>query len=187
MNKIMSVVFVPLALFALSGCMAALPYAIELGVGAVSASAAASQVQEKGPAKSQLEIRSLQTRTYDTHDSKMVMRTMLNVLQDEGFIVKEANAEMGFLTASKEMDVQTKEAVFWGTFFGGTWEKGAVVEATANVSEFGKQTKVRVNFQKKIYDSVGKVTKADQIQDPEFYQEFFAKVDKGMFLQKEKL
>ena len=76
---------------------------------------------------------------------------MLNVLQDAGFIVTEANSELGFLSASKEIDVQTKGAVFWGTLFKRTWEKNATVEATANVSEFGTQTRVRVNFQQKVY------------------------------------
>lgn len=170
----------------LLGCAFA-PLAIEAGISAVGASAAASKVGEKGPPKSQMEIRELQTRMYEIQDTKMVMKTILNVLQDDGFIVKEANAELGFLTAAKEIDVETKEAVFWGTFLGGTWEKGAIVEATSNVSEFGKQTRIRINFQKKVYDSVGKVIKAQQIEDPKFYQEFFAKVDKGLFIQKEKL
>jgi hypothetical protein len=61
------------------------------------------------------------------------------------------------------------------------------VEATANVSEFGKQIRVRINFQQKVYDSAGQVAKVEQIDDPKFYQEFFAKVDKGLFIQKEKL
>ncbi len=173
--------------FVLSGCVAAIPYAVTLGAGALGASIAASKVKDKGPQKSQLQIRELQTRMYDTRDTKMVMKTMLNVLQDDGFIVKDANLELGFLTATKEMGVETKEAVFWGTFLGGTWEKGAIVEATSNVSEYGEQTRVRVNFQKKVYDSVGKVVKAQQIEDSKFYQEFFTKVDKGLFIQKEKL
>jgi hypothetical protein len=78
---------------------------------------AASKVKEKGPPKSQLQIRELQTRSYDTRNTKMVMKTMLNVLQDDGFIVKEANTELGLLTATKEIDVQTKGAVFWGVLF----------------------------------------------------------------------
>jgi hypothetical protein len=117
----------------------------------------------------------------------MVLKTMLNVLQDDGFIVTEANTEVGLLTATKDVDVETKGAAFWGTFFNRAWDKNAVVEATANVSEFGQQTRVRVNFQQKVHDSNGKVSKVDQIDDPKFYQEFFAKVDKGLFIQKEKL
>ena len=42
------------------------------------------------PQKTQLQIRQFQTRSYETNDTKMVMKAMLNVLQDDGFIVKNA-------------------------------------------------------------------------------------------------
>src|SRR3989304_1429242 len=101
--KLVALVLAPLVL---SGCDAAL----FLGARALRGSAAASDVEEKGPEKSQLQIRELQTRMYDTSDTKMVMKTMLNVLQDDGFIVTEANTELGFLTASKDISVETKGA-----------------------------------------------------------------------------
>ncbi|BCB95759.1 hypothetical protein JZK55_06810 [Dissulfurispira thermophila] len=43
------------------------------------------------PEKTQLQIREFQTRIYDTNDVKMVMKAMLNVLQDDGFIVKKCS------------------------------------------------------------------------------------------------
>lgn len=192
MIKIQAIPFTPIRtviMFAimsthLSGCVPAL---VALGIGAAGAGVAASKVKNKEPEKSQLEIREIQTRTYDTSDSKMVLKTMLNVLQDDGFIVTEGNADLGLLSATKELDLQSQGAVFWGTFFNLSWDKNAIVEATANVSEFGKQTRVRVNFQQKVYDSTGAVSTVDQITDPKFYQEFFAKVDKGLFIQKENI
>jgi hypothetical protein len=33
----------------------------------------------------------------------------------------------------------------------------------------------------------GGISKAHTIDDPKYYQDFFAKVDKGIFLEKEKL
>lgn len=183
-----NLVFFGLFTFLISGCV---PAIVALGAGAVGAGVAASKVKNKNkegePEKTQLEIREIQTRTFDTPDSKMVLKTMLNVLQDDGFIVTEGNADLGLLSATKELDVQTEGAVFWGTFFNLAWDKNAIVEATANVSEFGKQTRVRVNFQQKVYDSTGGVSTVDQITDPKFYQEFFVKVDKGLFIQKENI
>lgn len=44
----------------------------------------------------QLEKRQFQTRTYETIDKPLVMKAMLNVLQDEGFIVYNANPLLGF-------------------------------------------------------------------------------------------
>ena len=51
----------------------------------------------------------------------------------------------------------------------------------------GKICKVRVNFQIKTMDNKGGVVEVKTIEDPIFYQEFFAKVDKGIFIGKQKL
>ena len=142
------------------------------------------------PQKTQLQIREFQTRTYETNDVKMVMKAVLHVLQDNGFMVKNAVVDLGLLTAEKEVDVESQGEAFFATFFAGAharWKKANMVECTANVSEFGETTRVRVNFQTKIVDNRGGIMKIDQIEDPVFYQNFFAKVDKGIFIQKEKL
>jgi hypothetical protein len=142
------------------------------------------------PEKTQLQIREFQTRMYDTNDLKMVMKAMLNVLQDDGYVVKNAVIELGLLTAEKEIDVESKGEAFMASFFAGgnaRWKKACVIECTANVSEFGEQCRVRVTFQQKTLDNKGGILKVTQIEDPKQYQEFFAKVDKGIFIQKEKL
>jgi ribosomal protein S8 len=142
------------------------------------------------PEKTQLQIREFQTRTYETNDTKMVMKAMLNVLQDEGFIVKNAVVDLGLLSAEKQVDVESKSEAFWAAFFLGaqaTWKKAYIIECSANVSEFGTQTRVRVNFQSKILDNKGGIREIKQIEDEKYYQEFFSKVDKGIFIQKEKL
>jgi len=140
--------------------------------------------------KSQLQIREFQTRAYDTNDTKMVMKAMLNVLQDDGFIVKNAVVDMGLLSAEKSVDVQNNGEAFMIQFFGGqnaVWKKASIIECSANVSEYGKECRVRVNFQVKILDNKGGIMKIEQINDEKYYQDFFAKVDKGIFIQKEKI
>ena len=67
------------------------------------------------------------------------------------------------------------------------WRKLKVIEATVNVTAFGDKTRVRVSFQEKVLDNLGAVMEARAIDDEKFYQDFFAKVDKGIFLQKEKI
>lgn len=142
------------------------------------------------PAKSQLEIREFQTREFDTKNQKMVMKALINVLQDEGFIIKNADSELGFMTATKERDVES-------TFkFNYNWNdpksppryaKTESIDATANITELANKCRVRVTFSKKILDNFGGVMEVGQIDDEKFYQDFFSKVDKGIFLQKEKL
>jgi len=68
----------------------------------------------------QTQIREFQTRYYDTNDVKLVMKSVLNVLQDDGFIVKNAVPELGLLTANKEIDLSNSKRNkddFWEQFF----------------------------------------------------------------------
>ena len=147
----------------------------------------------QAPPKTALEIREFQTRTFDTKNQKLVIKALLNVLQDEGFLVKNADANLGFLTATKEIDLGNDSGGFAFTLGGSNnkeptrYRKLKVLDATANVSEYGQQTRVRVSFQQKILDNMGAVMESKQVEDPEFYQDFFGKVDKGIFIQKEKL
>lgn len=142
------------------------------------------------PPKTQLEIREFQTRDYDTSDIKMVMKSLLNVLQDDGYIVKVANVDLGLLSATKEINVESKgEAVIMALLAGhnARWKKNSVIECSGNVTEMGKVCKVRMNFQVKTMDNKGGVVDVKTIDDPVFYQTFFAKVDKGIFIGKQKL
>ncbi len=56
-----------------------------------------------------------------------------------------------------------------------------------NVSEAGEETRLRVSFQLKVLDGALRVKEVQLIGEPRFYQDFFAKVDKGLFLVREKL
>src|SRR5262249_25267678 len=78
------------------------------------------------PEKTQLEIREFQTRTFDVDDHRLVMKSVLNVLQDENFIVKNVALDLGFLTATKEIDVENASTRFWAQFIRASdarWEK----------------------------------------------------------------
>ena len=138
------------------------------------------------PPPSPMELRSFQTREYDTTDTKLVMKAMLNVLQDMGFIVNDADAELGLLTASKWTGIEhSKKEVKHARKDEESLSKSLVLECTANISLFDKQSRVRVNFQKRILDTQGAIMEASPVEDAAFYQTFFSKVDKGVFLQQE--
>lgn len=142
------------------------------------------------PQKTQLEIREMQTRSYTSKNLKLVMKAVINALQDDGFIIKGADKELGFISASKEVDIQDSTEAFWTQFLQGNqarFRKNSIVEASANISEFGKETKVRVVFQMKVVDNFGAPVDARQIEDYYTYQEFFSKVDKSVFIEREGL
>jgi len=137
----------------------------------------------------QLEIRQIQTRQYDIKKPKLALKAILNVLQDEGFIPKQANSDIGFVYAVKEMDIEDDRTRFWATFWHGrkdaTWSKNSVIECAANVTELSHGMRIRLSFQIKVFDNNGKVLAVETILDPQFYQDFFSRVDKGVFLEKE--
>ncbi|MBI5598627.1 MAG: hypothetical protein HY890_02690 [Deltaproteobacteria bacterium] len=167
MNKI-PYLFLSVVLIALSGCVATQP-AIQ---------------------KSQLQIREFQTRSYDTKDTKMVMKAVMHTLQDDGFIVKQANIDLGLLTAQKEVDVEEVGEAFLLSLLAGSearYKKNNIIEASANISDFGDQIRVRINFQTKLMNNKSEVMSVVQVEDGKFYQEFFSKVDKAIFLGRENL
>lgn len=143
--------------------------------------------------KSQLEKRQIQTRTYEGTDKALIMKAMLNVLQDEGFIVNNANPLLGFISGAKEFDLSDKSIDIqkeFGTGKGALVWKGikvATIEATANVTEYGKDIRVRVNFKRKLLNVYGNAQVINDIDDENYYQDFFAKVDKAIFIQKQKI
>lgn len=148
-------------------------------------------MQNDDPPLTQLQIRELQTKELDTPDTKLVMKSMMNVLQDEGYIIKNVVADMGLLSAEKNVDIENKAlAILMISLNAQTpgnarWKKQQILEASANVTEFGKTTKVRINFQIKTLDNIGNVHSVVTVKDPKYYQEFFDKVSKGVFIQEQ--
>jgi len=144
--------------------------------------------RSEDPIVTQLQTREIQSRDFDTSNTKLVMKSMMNVLQDEGFIIKNAVVDLGLLSAEKNIDVENKAQAFAATLFAGAqarWNKHQLLEASANVSEFGSQTRVRINFQTKTMDNYGCPKDVITIKDPLYYQVFFDKVGKGIFIQEQ--
>ncbi len=157
--------------------------------------------------KTQLQTREYQTREFDTNNTKLVLKAVLNVLQDDGFVVKNAVTDLGLLTAAKEIDMSEKskdnDNDVWAAIFESmlnsksnrnsnnnqqrNLKKFKTIEVSVNVTEIGSRSKVRANFQAKIIDETGNTLDVYVIDDMKFYQDFFGKVDKGIFLQKQGL
>ena len=155
--------------------------------------------------QTQLQTREYQTREFDTNDVKLVMKAMLNVLQDDGFVVKNAVMDLGLLTATKEIQLDNRSASnkYWTDAVDLVFDprgssgrnrtatqdvrfnKFKQIEVSINVSELGRRCKVRANFQAKILDNTGSPVEVSPITDSKFYQDFFVKVDKGIFLQRQ--
>lgn len=186
---------------------------IILALAAAASIAGCTFVNQAPPTRTpqtQLQTREYQTREFDTNDVKLVMKAVLNVLQDDGFVVRNAVTDLGLLTASKEYNINSVPTrtganndswldlldIMFGRNGNRTRQQPdrdrevrtasfKSIEVSVNVSEMGKRCKVRANFQAKILDNNGNPMSVQPVEDPKFYQDFFVKVDKGIFLQKQ--
>ena len=117
--------------------------------GCVSTSRKAFVINE-----SQIMLRSIQTRAFDTTNKKMMMQTAISTMQDLDFVIDKADFMLGSVTGTK--------------FLGYT-----VVKMTVTVRPRGEtQLLVRANAQHGI----------KAVEDAETYQDFFTALEKALFL-----
>ncbi len=109
-----------------------------------------SHVMEGGSA---VNLRSFQTRAFDTTDKHKMMRTTIAVLQDLGFIIDKTDEDLGLITGTKLSGYQIRMTV--------------IVQPRGE-----KQLSVRASA---IYND-------KPIEDPLPYQDFFTALEKGIFL-----
>ncbi len=109
------------------------------------------------PTEAQTKLRSFQTRTFDLADRKKAMRGVIAVLQDLGFIIERANEPLGLVTAARFAEPNYYD----------------IVEITVTVrAQEGGRMEVRANA---IYNN-------RPIEDPKVYQNFFAALERSLFL-----
>ena len=121
------------------------------------AGCASSKEQLFASSKSQLALRSIQSRAFDTTDRERTLRTVVATLQDLGFLIDQASLPVASVSGTK-----------LGQSFG-----FYSLRMTVTVQPRGaSQVLVRANAQFNIRE----------VADPEPYQQFFAALSKGMFL-----
>ena len=186
--------FIILVSVNLSGCA-------NLVTGALAMRKADSEQAKKDasqkPQLTQLQTRQLQTRNYQTEDTKIILQTALAVLQDDGFVVQNANVDLGLLAASKslqDINVDSSGKAFLKGFFGFggsvSTKEFSTVETTVTVTLFGKETRVRLSARLSSVEfgsAAGSNTKYEAITEAEFYQAFFSKLEKGIFIEQQNL
>jgi len=102
---------------------------------------------------SQVQLRSIQTRAFDTTDKEKTLRTVIATLQDLEFVIDKADESLGTVSATKL--------------------KHYALRMTVTVRPRGEnQLLVRANAQYNV----------SPVTDPETYQQFFAALEKAMFL-----
>ena len=103
--------------------------------------------------QTQLQKRAYQSRSFDTNDREKVLRAIISTLQDLGFVIDRADYALGVVSATKLNVYQLKMTV-------STRARGK------------EQTLVRANAQFNV----------QPVEDPKPYQDFFASLEKSLFL-----
>ncbi|HSD29033.1 MAG TPA: hypothetical protein VLL75_17165 [Vicinamibacteria bacterium] len=152
------------------------------------------------PPQAPLELRQAQTRTFETADPRLVLKAVVNVLQDQGFVIRQAEFELGLVTAVTEwrsgrrnegLRILKWVAAFptWGASLllpAGRNEVSAI-EAVVNVMPEAARTRVRLSLTARVTDDKGVVQRVNPVDDPASYQRLLASLDKALFLEKEGL
>ena len=120
----------------------------------------AKQMPKVELAESQLKIRSMQTRVFDTIDENMALRGVIATLQDFGFVIGNADETLGTISAIRIDKYRIRLTV--------------TVRRRRTT-----QVLVRINAN---YDRPVKDSKIHPVRDPLIYQNFFASLAKSMFL-----
>lgn len=104
--------------------------------------------------QSQLQKRSYQSRIFDTADKDKVMRGVISTLQDLSFVIERADMTLGTVSGTK-------------------YSNNLAIRMTVSVRAKGAaQMLVRANGQLNV----------QPIEDPLAYQDFFASLEKSLFL-----
>ena len=102
---------------------------------------------------SQVELRQMQTREYETLDKRGTLRSVVATLQDLGFVIDKADYDLATISATK-------------------LQKYAIRMTVTVRERDGDRLAVRANAR----------FNEQPIEDPKSYQDFFATLDKAMFL-----
>jgi len=115
-------------------------------------------------AEQSLALRQIQTREYDTLDKALTLRAVVSTLQDLDFIIDSADADIATVTATR-----LYQRAHYETY---------VMRITVTVRDM-EGTRVAVRANARLQDKA--------IDTPETYQDFFAALDKAMFLVEQKV
>lgn len=139
-----------------------------------------------------LEDRQMQSRRFDTMDETGILASSVGVLQDLGYALDISNADLGVLTASKQLDAsnagQMAAMILIAALGGGATpidddQKVRVCLVIYPSREDKGSTVVRVTMNRFIWNTQGQITKAETLTEPELYQAFFEKLSKATFLE----
>lgn len=134
------------------------------------------------PQRTVLELRNIQTRTFDTPNEMLVAKAVINTLQDNGFIIQDIEPDLGYIRAKKEVKLKRTnkgrvtlycaEFAYYGIMTGLSFGINApfliiptmhmknelalhtvIFDSNVNIEKIGKKTKVRFTVIEKVLEN----------------------------------
>ena len=166
--------------------------------GCVTANDVAKRVG--GPPEQALELRNMQSRRFESKDEAALLAAATQTLQDLGYTISEASADIGVLVASKQRDAVEKGQIAGqivltifmaalGAVHTPVWDRDQTINVTLVATPIANssQTEVRVSFDRHLVNNHGQLWRAELILDKEIYREFFEKFSQSAFLEAREL
>ena len=139
-----------------------------------------------------LELRQIQQKEYSDVKERQALIASANVLQDIGFIIKESEADLGLLVAEKDRDATDGGQIVLAILVAALGGGNAAIDRNQKIrvsliTRIRKNNSilVRVSFQRIVWNTNNHISKMEYIKDKQIYQDFFAKLDKSIFLAKQ--
>ena len=142
-----------------------------------------------------LQRRQVQTRVFETTDEAELLSASAALLQDLGFTLDESEVGLGVIVASKDRDAtevgQVVGSVAMAVLFGAhvpvdDEQKIRAALVTRRLVDRDGYA-VRLTMQRIVWNTDGKVSKTEPLDDAQMYAEFFDRLSKSVFLEAQEL
>jgi hypothetical protein len=148
------------------------------------------------PKMSVVELRTMQSKTLNEPDLNKVLKDVLQLLMDDNFEISNLDSNVGYFQAHKKIDGGREKYKFawYDIYYPIAIYKFATlgryvkkITTTVTIRNIENKSVVRASFFLEVRDEDDELVSRTTIEDKKFYQEFFAKLDKAVFLKKNNL
>jgi hypothetical protein len=150
--------------------------------------------------ESTLDVRSIQTRTFEASSENEILAATIATLQDMEYNIDRIEKPLGVITASKVSDADSTSQkvglLFLDILCVGSGGGGCDSMASAKDEQHITVTMVvlpslarsdryvtRITIQRVIYDKIKRVSELERIDDAATYQQIFENLSKAIYLQ----
>ena len=136
-----------------------------------------------------LERRNVETRIFDTTNTKELLIASAQLLQDMDYTITESDTDIGVITATKNREAGSTAGKVVLSVLAALNGQQAIYEdkqkfyvSIVNTKANERQIKTRVTFARIVYNNLGTVVRIEKLDDSALYTEFFDKLAQSVFL-----